>query len=153
MIAPWQPVYLGLRDRLGIEVGMRRWGRLVHQAMEHVHGHAGRKPRAEILRQLELVTEPAAIADERRCDQHDRLEFTLRRLLGKRVDQDCRAHRMPDHDRPIVQVRHRTSDRRAPPSDTGVILVGHARIADLGPVPVRGNLGLQVIGNSGVFDF
>jgi hypothetical protein len=102
--------------------------------MEHVNPHAVRKPRAEVFRQPELVAGPAVLADERGGAQHDRLKHTLRRLLGERIDEDCRAHRMASHDGAVVQVRHLTSDRRAPLSVTRVLFVAHTGVADLVPV-------------------
>jgi Uncharacterised protein family (UPF0158) len=103
--------------------------------VEHMHPRTLWQPRAEVARQLELVAGPAALADEWSGDQHDRPEPPLRRLLGERIDEDCRAHRMTGHDRAVVQVRHLTSDRRAPPGVSRVALVGHMRVADLVPSP------------------
>src|SRR5258708_31775508 len=114
-----------------MQVGVRRRGGLVMESVEHVNPHTWWQPRAEVARQLELVAGPATLADERSGDQHDRPEPSLRRLLGKRVDEDRRAYRMAGHDRAIVQVRHLTPDRRAPPGITRVALVRHARVADL----------------------
>src|SRR6266567_8178959 len=114
---------------------MRRRGGLILESVEHMHPHTLWQPRAEVARQLELVAGPAALADERSGDQHDRPEPPLRRLLGERIDEDCRAHRMTGHDRAVVQVRHLTPDRRAPPGVTRVALLGHARVADLIPIP------------------
>src|SRR6266705_3521731 len=135
MIPPGQLVHLRLRDRQGIQAGMRRRGGLVLEPVEHMHRHAWWQPRAELARQLELVAGPAALADERSGDQHDRREPSLRRLLGERMDEDCRACRMAGHDRAVVQVRHLAPDRCAPPGITRVALVGHARVADLVPAP------------------
>jgi hypothetical protein len=42
---------------------------------------------------------------------------------------------MPHRDRARVQVRHLTSDRRAPLGITWVVLVGHTRVADLRAFP------------------
>src|SRR6266700_1444885 len=114
---------------------MRRPGALVPESVEHMHPRTWWQPRAEVARQLELVAGPAARADEWGGDQHDRREPFLRRLLGERIDEDCRAHRMAGHDRAVVQVRHLAPDRRAPPGITRVALVGHARVADLVPAP------------------
>src|SRR5437660_9008709 len=114
---------------------MRRRGGLVSESVEHMHPHTWRQARAKVARQLELVAGPAARADERGGDQHDRREPSLRRLLGERVDEYGRAYRMAGHDRAVVQVRHLPPDRRAPPGITRVALVGHARVADLVPTP------------------
>src|SRR5260370_41145164 len=114
---------------------MRRRGALVPESVEHMHPRTWWQPRAEVARQLELVAGPAARADEWGGDQHDRREPFLRRLLGERIDEDCRACRMAGHDRAVVQVRHLAPDRRAPPGITRVALVGHARVADLVPTP------------------
>src|SRR6266704_6588250 len=135
MIPPGQLVHLRLRDRQRIQVGMRRRGGLVLESVEHMHPHIWWQPRAEVARQLELVAGPAALADERSGDQHDGPEPSLRRLLGERIDEDRRAHRMAGHDGAVVQVRHLAPDRRAPPGITRVALVGHARVADLVPAP------------------
>src|SRR5712691_12088366 len=135
MIPPGQLAHLRLRDRQRIQAGMRRRGGLVLESVEHVHPHTWWQPRAEVARQPELVAGPAALADERSGDQHDRPEPPLRRLLGERIDEDCRAYRMARHDRAVVQVRHLAPDCRAPPGITRVALVGHARVADLVPTP------------------
>jgi len=74
MIPPGQLVHPSLRDRPGIQVGMRRRGGLVLESVEHMHPNTWWQSRAELARQLELVAGPAAIADERGGDQHDRLE-------------------------------------------------------------------------------
>src|SRR5262249_11363358 len=93
MIPPGQLVHLRLRDRQGIHVSMRRRGGLVLEPVEHIHPHPWWQPRAELARQLELVAGPAALADERSGDQHDRPEPSLRRLLGNRINEDCRPYR------------------------------------------------------------
>src|SRR5438045_9591228 len=94
-----------------------------------------RQSRAEVARQLVLAAGPAALADERRGDQHDRAKLPLRWLLGERIDHDCCTDRMTDKNRAVVQVRHFASDRRAPPGVIWVALVGHTRVADLVPIP------------------
>src|SRR5215471_999712 len=131
MIPPRQLVHLRLRDGQGIEVGMRRRGSLVPYSVEHIHPRTWRQLRAEVTRELELVAAPAALADERSGDQHDRPERFLRRLLGERVEEDRRAYRMAGHDRAVVQGRHLAPNCRAPTRITRVALVRHPRVADL----------------------
>src|SRR5215469_4946245 len=131
MIPPGQLVHLRLRDGRGIQVNMRGRGRLVAESVEHIHPRTWRQLGAEVARQLELVAEPAALADERSGDQHNRPKPFLRRLLGQRMEEDCRAYRMADHDRAVVQGRHLPANRRTPPGITRVALVRHARVADL----------------------
>src|SRR5579859_5014404 len=96
-----------------------------------MHPCARRQLRAEVARQFELVARPAALADERSGDQHDHPEPFPPRLLGERIDEDCRAYRMAGHNRAVVQAGHLAPDRRAPPGITRVTLSRHARVADL----------------------
>jgi hypothetical protein len=70
MIASGQLVQLRLRDRPGIQAGMRGRGGLVPKPVEHMHRHTWEQPRAEAAGQLELLARPAALADERSGDQH-----------------------------------------------------------------------------------
>src|SRR5215472_4376338 len=98
MIPPGQLVHLRLRDGRGIQVGMRGRGRLVPESVEHIHPRTWRQLGAEVARQLELVAEPAALADERSGDQHNRAEAFLRRLLGQRMEEEGRANGMDDND-------------------------------------------------------
>ena len=65
-----------------------------------MHHYIWWQARAELARQLKFVERRAANADERGGDQYDRSEPSLRRLLGKCIDEDCRADRMAGHDPP-----------------------------------------------------
>src|ERR1700734_1753807 len=106
MIPSGAAVPLCLRDGQGIQAGMRRRDSLVLKSVEHMHPYTWRQLRAEVAGQLELVAEQAALAHERSGDQHDRLEPFLRRLLGERIEKDCRACRMAGPERAAAPGRH-----------------------------------------------
>jgi len=62
---------LRLRDRAGVQTGMRRWDRLILQPLEHVYWNTARQPRTQVVWRFELIARPTAHTDEGRGDQHD----------------------------------------------------------------------------------
>ena len=86
-------------------------------------GDVAGKPRAEVVRGLQIIARPAAIADKGRRDQNDGAELSLF-LLGKSVDEHCSAKRVADENRAIVERRELSVERCLPCAVAWLILFG-----------------------------
>ena len=86
MIAPRQAMKVRLRNHACIKFQMRRRRDVIFEPVIKMDGHAAGKVRPKVRRELQVVSGPPAIPDERCRNQEHRADPSSRCLLRQDFD-------------------------------------------------------------------
>jgi hypothetical protein len=102
------------RNQFRVKLQMCEGNDVIGGAVIEEQGYAAGETLGEIRARLHFIARPSAIADERRGDERNGPQPSLRRELGEEMDQDCPADGMADEDRVILQLVELLEQRGLP---------------------------------------